>query len=188
MPDPQGQQGDESGPPGHEAPRSSGARGQGKEEKWQYQWGTSRLGIRNPEDAFLPSGEIYHAYKVLGCVGTAENKRADFVSFKCAEFRLVGVPSFLYSRRQAHPYFAQEYVTLALHLNWLPALLFGTNLRRLRHAKGLSQDELALEAEVSRSYLSQIEKGKFYVSLKVVGRLAEALGVAAAEFLRTPDR
>jgi len=65
--------------------------------------------------------------------------------------------------------------------------LFATNLRRLRHAKGLSQDDLALDAEMSRSYLSQIEKGKFYVSLKVMGRLADALGVEAIEFLRSID-
>jgi transcriptional regulator with XRE-family HTH domain len=43
------------------------------------------------------------------------------------------------------------------------------NLRLLRHAKGLSQDDLACEAEVSRSYLSQLEKGAFYASLKIVG-------------------
>ena len=61
---------------------------------------------------------------------------------------------------------------------------FATNLRRLRHAKGLSQDDLAYEAEVSRSYLSQLEKGTFYASLKIVGRLAEALGVEPAELLR----
>ena len=50
---------------------------------------------------------------------------------------------------------------------------FATNLRRLRHAAGLSQDDLAYEAEVSRSYLSQLEKGTHYVSLRVIGRLAE---------------
>lgn len=65
--------------------------------------------------------------------------------------------------------------------------LFATNLRRLRHAKGWSQDELALEAEMSRSYLSQIEKGKFYVSLKVLGRLADALDADPAEFLKPPS-
>lgn len=64
---------------------------------------------------------------------------------------------------------------------------FATNLRRIRHAKGWSQDELALEAEMSRSYLSQIEKGKFYVSLKVIGRLASALEVDPMEFLRDPN-
>lgn len=63
--------------------------------------------------------------------------------------------------------------------------LFAANLRRLRHAKGLSQDDLAYEAEVSRSYLSQLEKGAFYASLRIVGRLATALNVEPAELLRT---
>jgi transcriptional regulator with XRE-family HTH domain len=39
--------------------------------------------------------------------------------------------------------------------------VFAGNLRRLRHAKGVSQDDLAYEAEISRSYLSQLEKGAF---------------------------
>jgi transcriptional regulator with XRE-family HTH domain len=66
--------------------------------------------------------------------------------------------------------------------------VFAINLRRLRHAKGLSQDELAYEAEVSRSYLSQLEKGAFYASLRIVDRLAIALDVEAAELLRAPKR
>ena len=66
--------------------------------------------------------------------------------------------------------------------------VFATNLRRLRHAKGLSQDDLAYDAEVSRSYLSQIEKGSFYASLKIVGRLADALGVDPAELLKLPTK
>jgi transcriptional regulator with XRE-family HTH domain len=67
--------------------------------------------------------------------------------------------------------------------------VFAMNLRRLRHAKGLSQDDLAYEAEVSRSYLSQLEKGgPFYASLKIVGRLAEVLQVDPAELLRAPPR
>jgi len=66
--------------------------------------------------------------------------------------------------------------------------VFATNLRRLRHAKGLSQDELAYQAEVSRSYLSQIEKGVFFASLKIVGRLAEALNVEPSELLKLPPK
>ena len=65
--------------------------------------------------------------------------------------------------------------------------VFATNLRRLRNAKGLSQDDLAYEAGVSRSYLSQLEKGSFYASLKIIGRLAEALEVEPAELLRLPQ-
>jgi transcriptional regulator with XRE-family HTH domain len=66
--------------------------------------------------------------------------------------------------------------------------VFATNLRRLRHARKLSQDDLAYEAEVSRSYLSQLEKGAFYASLKIVGRLAHALGVEPSELLKLPTR
>ena len=66
--------------------------------------------------------------------------------------------------------------------------VFATNLRRLRHAKGLSQDDLAYEAEISRSYLSQLEKGVFYASLKIVGKIADTLEVEPAELLRLPAR
>ena len=66
--------------------------------------------------------------------------------------------------------------------------VFAVNLRRLRNAKGVSQDELAHEAKVSRSYLSQLEKGTFYASLNVVGRLSEALGVEPAELLKMSQK
>jgi transcriptional regulator with XRE-family HTH domain len=65
---------------------------------------------------------------------------------------------------------------------------FAANLRRLRHAKGWSQDDLAYEAEMSRSYLSKLEKGAYHVSIKIIGRLAEKLNVEPAEFLRLPPR
>jgi transcriptional regulator with XRE-family HTH domain len=61
---------------------------------------------------------------------------------------------------------------------------FATNLRRLRAAKGLSQDDLAYEAEISRSYLSQLEKGTYFASLKIIGKLADVLEVEPAEFLK----
>jgi transcriptional regulator with XRE-family HTH domain len=66
--------------------------------------------------------------------------------------------------------------------------VFATNLRRLRHERGLSQDDLAYEAEISRSYLSQLEKGAFYASLKVIGKLADVLKVEPAEFLARHKR
>jgi transcriptional regulator with XRE-family HTH domain len=64
--------------------------------------------------------------------------------------------------------------------------VFATNLRRWRNARGLSQDDLAYEAGVSRSYLSQLEKGAYYASLKIIGRLAQALDIEPAELLRMP--
>jgi len=65
--------------------------------------------------------------------------------------------------------------------------VFASNLRHLRHAKGLSQDDLAYEAEMSRSYLSQLERGTFYASLKIIGKLAAVLDVEPAELLKPPS-
>ena len=65
--------------------------------------------------------------------------------------------------------------------------VFASNLRHLRHAKGLSQDDLAYEAEISRSYLSQLERGTFYASLKIIGKLAAVLDVEPAELLKLPS-
>jgi len=65
---------------------------------------------------------------------------------------------------------------------------FATNLRRLRHAAGLSQEALAYEAGISRSYLSQLEKGAFHASLKIIGKLAVVLKAEPMEFLRPPRK
>ncbi|MBM3733492.1 MAG: helix-turn-helix transcriptional regulator [Acidimicrobiia bacterium] len=66
--------------------------------------------------------------------------------------------------------------------------VFAWNLRRLRHAKAISQDKLAYEAGISRSYLSQLEKGTYHASLKIIGKLAVTLKVEPAEFLKLPPR
>jgi transcriptional regulator with XRE-family HTH domain len=66
--------------------------------------------------------------------------------------------------------------------------IFAANMRRLRNAKGLSQEALAHEAGVNRSYLARIEAGRPYVGLDIIGRLAEALEVEPAELLRLPPK
>jgi transcriptional regulator with XRE-family HTH domain len=66
--------------------------------------------------------------------------------------------------------------------------VFATNIRRLRHELKLSQDDLAYESKISRSYLSQIEKGAFYASLKIVAKLAKALRAEPADLLKSPQR
>jgi len=66
--------------------------------------------------------------------------------------------------------------------------IFAANLRRLRHAKGLSQENLAYEAEVNRSYLSKVEKGETYVGLEIIGKLAAVLEIEPAELLRLPAK
>jgi transcriptional regulator with XRE-family HTH domain len=66
--------------------------------------------------------------------------------------------------------------------------VFAANLRKFRHSAGLSQDDLAYEARVSRSYLSQIEKGTYYASLKIIERLAKVLKVDPAALLEGPNK
>jgi transcriptional regulator with XRE-family HTH domain len=66
--------------------------------------------------------------------------------------------------------------------------IFANNLRRVRQASGLSQESLAYEANVNRSYLSKLEKGASYAGLEVIGKLADALNVDAVEFLKPPPR
>ena len=58
------------------------------------------------------------------------------------------------------------------------------NLRRLRHAKKLSQEELSFRAGVDRSYISQLETGVYSASVTMLGKLAKALGVEVGELLK----
>jgi transcriptional regulator with XRE-family HTH domain len=66
--------------------------------------------------------------------------------------------------------------------------VFAANLRRLRHAKGLSQENLAYEADVNRTYMSKLEKGGSYPGLEIIGKLAAVLGVEPAELLKLPAK
>jgi len=66
--------------------------------------------------------------------------------------------------------------------------VFAANLRRLRHAKGLSQEDLAYEAGVNRSYMSMLEKGASYPGLEIIGKLAAVLEVEPAELLKLPAK
>ena len=60
---------------------------------------------------------------------------------------------------------------------------FAENLARTRREKGLSQEELGLEAGVDRSYVSLLERGKFSASLDKIELLAKALGVEPVALL-----
>ena len=66
--------------------------------------------------------------------------------------------------------------------------VFAANLRRFRNAKGLSQEDLAYEAGVNRTYMSKLEQGGTFVGLEIIAKLAAVLDVEAAEFLRPPPK
>jgi transcriptional regulator with XRE-family HTH domain len=55
---------------------------------------------------------------------------------------------------------------------------FAANLRRLRHAKGISQEELAYAAGINRSYMSKLEKGASYPGLEIMAMQDRGTGDA----------
>jgi transcriptional regulator with XRE-family HTH domain len=62
-------------------------------------------------------------------------------------------------------------------------LIFARNVRRLRLKKGITQEELAFEAELDLTYVGGIERGKRNPSLLVMGRIANALSVPLVRLL-----
>jgi transcriptional regulator with XRE-family HTH domain len=62
---------------------------------------------------------------------------------------------------------------------------FGTNLRKTRLGKGISQERLADLAGLHRTYISSVERGERNVTLQTVEKLARALGVSMARLM--PD-
>jgi transcriptional regulator with XRE-family HTH domain len=57
----------------------------------------------------------------------------------------------------------------------------GLNIRNLRNSKCMSQEQLALAADVDRSYISEIELAKNSASIDILEQIALALDVAAKE-------
>ena len=56
---------------------------------------------------------------------------------------------------------------------------FGLHLREIRKEKGLSQEELALECNLDRTYIGGVERGERNISLINIYKIAKALGVSA---------
>lgn len=66
--------------------------------------------------------------------------------------------------------------------------VLATNMRQVREASGLSQELLALEAEVDRTYISQVERGVCNPSLRVLYQIASVLKVPVSDLLQAPER
>lgn len=61
-------------------------------------------------------------------------------------------------------------------------------MRRLRVIRGLSQERLAYDAEVDRSYVGGLERREGNPTVDVLERLARTLGVAIGEFFKEPRK
>jgi transcriptional regulator with XRE-family HTH domain len=58
----------------------------------------------------------------------------------------------------------------------------GERIAELRKAKKLSQQKFSYEAEIERSYLTHVEKGRKNISIDTLIKITDALGVSLKDF------
>lgn len=66
--------------------------------------------------------------------------------------------------------------------------VMAVNLRRLRHDKQMTQEELADQSGLSARYIGAIERADVSASVTVLGQIAEALGIELGELLKESAR
>lgn len=66
-------------------------------------------------------------------------------------------------------------------------LKVGQRIKVLRKEIGLSQEALALKAEVDRTYVTDVENGRRNVSVEILERLIKALDVSIADFFSSKE-
>ena len=62
--------------------------------------------------------------------------------------------------------------------------MLAKNMRRLRAARGLSQEALAHESDMNRTYLSGVERSERNISIDNIARIARALKVEPWKLLK----
>lgn len=66
-------------------------------------------------------------------------------------------------------------------------IAIGLRVRKLRKSKGMSQEEFALEANLDRTYISDVERGARNISVKNLHKIARTLGISLSELLQDVD-
>jgi len=102
---------------------------------------------------------------------TIANHRRNAADQKIGDSR-----SLIFNKGLAYRGLSSEFHGFVVHMKTTRQTI-GTNIRRLRVAKGISQEKLALEANIDRSYVGRIERGTENVTVSVLEALAEILGV-----------
>ncbi len=67
-------------------------------------------------------------------------------------------------------------------------VLLGEALCRARKAAGISQEQLAFDSKVDRTYISELENGHKSPTVEVLFRLSPILGMAASELIAEVER
>ncbi len=63
------------------------------------------------------------------------------------------------------------------------AQILGKNIRKTRKAKGFSQESLALQAKIDRSYMGRIERGEANITVDLLYKLSEVIKVNPHDLL-----
>ena len=58
----------------------------------------------------------------------------------------------------------------------------GNHIKELRSLQNISQEKLALKADIDRTYLAGVESGKRNLSIKSLEKILVALGISFADF------
>ena len=61
----------------------------------------------------------------------------------------------------------------------------GLRIKELRNQRGLSQEKLAMRAELDRTYINSVENGKRNISINSLARIADALGHTLQDFFKS---
>ncbi|AVN63839.1 MULTISPECIES: helix-turn-helix domain-containing protein [Mesoplasma] len=64
-------------------------------------------------------------------------------------------------------------------------LIIATNLRKIRSHKGLTQEELGFRCGISKNYISDFERGRRNITIKILQKLIEGLETTPQELLKT---
>jgi transcriptional regulator with XRE-family HTH domain len=64
--------------------------------------------------------------------------------------------------------------------------LVAHNIRKLRVKNGISQENLAVDAGIDRTYVSRLERGMENPTVAVLEKLADALGIQIGAFFTAP--
>ena len=66
-------------------------------------------------------------------------------------------------------------------------IAIGERIARLRKAQKLSQQKFSYEAEIERSYLTHVEKGRKNISIETLVKITNALGISLKDFFDSKE-
>ena len=66
-------------------------------------------------------------------------------------------------------------------------IILGLHIKKLRNEKGISQEELANRAELDRTYITSVEKGRRNISIVNIEKICNALNVSLKEFFNSEE-